>query len=572
MKKLSEMISDRNVAICKIGKFQEDFQYVFDWVHPTCYIDDSYSEKTYNELPVHRVSELGEAPSPLFIIICDLEAHNADVKGREWQCFGELGLEWGKDYVFADELFSELDFDYRTKIRGRKIAYWGTGNPARQLLLSGLPSKYDLEPALFINGTAKSGDTINGIKVVSPKEIKETVRDYYVIVLPTYYYYEIQQNLREMGAEEYEDFAPSEFVFDLTHKKPSEMMRKTVYDKPLCKQPFCRYPFDELFLHSDGATFLCWCNDFIKMQYAQIGNWYAQPFESLWTSNAAKIFRLAILNNTFSFCDEHMCESMVPYREEDVLARRKQAPQATDKPSTLFVSIDGTCNLKCPSCRTHSVVYTERFRKNREAMIERLHASGLLDSLDNLYMAGIGEVFFNQTYRSILYHDGAKKRKSISLISNGTLFTEEEFQHLKDNYEEIRTIRISVDGMTEATLKKLRPGLHFDTFVANLRNLGLHRQRGEIEKFILQCVVQMDNLYELKDIVRFGQEIHADEVLLMHMNNRVGYADAEFEAMSVETFEGDLKPEAAEILSDPIFDAEIVSMPWFKSRLNGENV
>ena len=84
----------------------------------------------------------------------------------------------------------------------------------------------------------------------------------------------------------------------------------------------------------------------------------------------------------------------------------------------------------------------------------RLGQSGWLDNTDTLVMAGNGEVFFSKAYRSLLYDHIGERRKSIQILSNGTLFSEDEFQHLKQIYEEI-SVSISVDSMRKEMYERL---------------------------------------------------------------------------------------------------------------------
>ena len=73
MNKLKKILHGRKIAICGIGKFQEDFEYVFDTIKPKFYISDSFSGVEYHDLPVYKTQDLKKNNlENILIIVCCL--------------------------------------------------------------------------------------------------------------------------------------------------------------------------------------------------------------------------------------------------------------------------------------------------------------------------------------------------------------------------------------------------------------------------------------------------------------------------------------------------------------------
>lgn len=136
MNKLREILSGREVAIAGIGKYQQDFEYVFEEVRPIMYIVEDGSTDLHNGRRVVPVEEVRELElDNLLIIICD--ALESEIEKR----LRGAGLEgYGKNYIWAEELFEALDFNLSDTVGERKVVFWN--------YCTDLKAKYDEIEAL----------------------------------------------------------------------------------------------------------------------------------------------------------------------------------------------------------------------------------------------------------------------------------------------------------------------------------------------------------------------------------------------------------------------------------------
>ncbi|MCI8307287.1 MAG: radical SAM protein [Lachnospiraceae bacterium] len=569
MSRLTKILKGREIAICGIGKFQEDFEYVFDTLKPKFYISDDFAGKLYKELPVYRTYELKEADlNNVLIVVCDLTVVKSGCEKRDWNRLEDEGYNWGKDYIFADELFQTLDFDWKETANGRKIAIWGTGAESRKLYITNKIETTNLRPDVFVDmDESKCGKLFNGVEILHPSKLENLWHEYYVVVMTNDYYHEVYEYLSVRGLHEIDDFVSYHLIYDRTYALPSEMMRKTVYASPIEGQPFCKTPFNMIHLRLDGHAIGCTCPEYSDKWFSAFGNYNYEPYERIWQSASAKIFRLSILNNTYCFCLEKVCDIMKPERKENINVARRAVPKDTEIPTHVFSEMDDVCNLRCPSCRVEPkyIEYGKEYQMRR-VRAEKLVQSGWLEKAPAITIAGHGEVFYSKIYRSLLFHENSEKRNHITILSNGILFNENEFLHLMENYKSISAI-ISVDGTRKETYEKLRPGANFDILMRNLKMLSRQKKCGNLNYWQLNFVVQRENYLQMKEIINLAEEWGVDKVQFIHIMNWL-YPQEEFDKMSMSTQDGALKPELVEYLKDPIFDKPLVAMPWFKSRMN----
>ncbi len=551
-----EELKNREVAIYKIGKFQEDFEYIFDFLKLKYYVDNFSGE--YKGSPVISIDEfLQKKDSKVLLIICQRNKRRELIEDYE-----NRGLIHNKDFVFADELFWLLDYDWKRACNGRIIAFWGTGDQAERLFgLTANDGDY-IVPDIYIDSDIKkSGKMYHGISICSPDDIIGNISQYFIVVMTEEYYFDVAELLIDKGCVEKKDFVSYKLLYERVERKPSEMLLTTIYDNPLKDQPFCTLPFNTAYTMLSGKVSpCCYINGM-----AELGNYYFEDIKGIWNSIKAKIFRLSILNSTYSFCGKERCEIMNPLLIEDFSVERRNPPQDNNCPDLVTMEIDGACNLKCPSCRKHGV-YNDKGRENDKKMYiaRKFDNSGWLDKSDTIMLAGHGEVFYSNVYRYLLYRD-SKVKNNVIIQTNGMLFTEEEFQKIKDRYNDISVI-ISLDGVKKETYESLRPGGNFELLMRNIENISRHRKAGEIKFLKINFVVQRANYKEMEAMVPLCEELNADCLEFIQIVNWL-YTPEEFANMNMANPDGTLKEELVEILKNPVFKSKIVKMPWFVNRM-----
>ncbi len=323
---------------------------------------------------------------------------------------------------------------------------------------------------------------------------------------------------------------------------PQAMLRRTIYATP-DHFPSCGSSFRHL---STGGLFSvhpC-CSDWSIIW----GNLEHNSYEEIWNSSNARIFRLSIINRTFSFCNPNTCVIMKTGARTSE-ERLKYNPRIKEVP-TLEIGIDSSCNLFCASCRRDVYVAKGEKLERIEAVKDSIIRSGWLNKTDRLLLGGNGEVCFSNIYKEIMF-SGDVKRNSLDLRTNGTLLDHDFLGKLIEAYNEISII-VSIDAATEDTYRQLRRSHNPKAWAMlneNLQTISSNRKAGNIHFFQINMCTQMCNYMEIPAFIEMGRKLNVDRVYITPIRNWGTYSDNEFRAVSVFDENGNVKKEVSDILS-----------------------
>lgn len=465
----------------------------------------------------------------------------------------KVGMKHGEDYLYVQDLFLHYNPMFLER-KDRKLAVWGTGICASELWdildKKGLASEID-----FYIDNANDQNTFKGKKVLAPIEIKDR-RDIYIVVATSKYPWEIYQQLDEYGFHRKEDYVH----YSVIARGYVGLLQKVCFADENYPY-FCHRPFGYVDVIGENLH-LC-CPDFLPVS---AGSMSGEFFIDCWNSHIARILRLSILNGTFALCNKQYCDLFDFHQsiETEGVPIDVYNKEPSAYPSTLMVGIDYSCNLRCPSCREDICIASPEERKEMDRKMEDL-LEHVIPHVDRLWLAGNGEVFFSDTYKNILEDKRCQERSSISILSNGTLFNEKNWKVLEEAaYKSIEVV-ISMDGIKDETIEKLRRGANAQKLKQNLKFLGDLRKQGKLEKLFLSCVLQAANIAELHELLDYCQEIGVDKVQFIKLKNNGVYMcdDGQFDEMSVFDEADQLKERYKPYFTDALLSHPLAD--WFNS-------
>ncbi len=337
----------------------------------------------------------------------------------------------------------------------------------------------------------------------------------------------------------------------------SRLLRQTYFDRRQ-NQCGCVLPYEEFYISPNGHIWLCPC--FGELTVSDLISY--SPKEA-WDSPIARIMRLSIENNTYTFCDRR-CHVFWKHKDDETILPRKNI-KLSKNPDKVFISFDRACNLKCRSCRkTPYVKNCEAREKTILYYADILKKSGWLETCSTLAIGGDGETFMSKGYKKVLFEDASSVRKRVNIMTNGTLFTPKIWEQLKGKYEYIY-IRVSIDATTESTYKKIRGG-NFKQLMRNMEFLSDLRKKNAVNFVKVKMIVQESNYKEMKDFVIWAKKLGFDQVYFSPIWNWGTYTDLEFRRISIfmDKEETQMKHKVKECLQDEIFSDPIVVMRWSK--------
>lgn len=518
-----------------VNRVAKDFMYIFDNLDILYLTDDTGGQEDLCGCHVEKLENALMDTSYDKIIVCDFD------KGYKTQKLQEYGLVYGKDYVYEEDFFSELD-DMPIPA-DRKIAIWGTGNMCRFLLEQNLP--YQMEG--FID-SYKRHDTFMGQPVFLPDEVSDW-KQYYIIVAVAEDD-EIRDRLLHYGLSENEDFFSYEKVLEL----PSNLLRRTIFNRSYYDIK-CNTMLNHLEVTGNGDTRYC-CTTFVRHG---VGNILGKSADEFWHSKMHKILCLSTENKTFSFCDKSMCPLFIPANNEPEKHKIENENYQKMKPfpETLALGYDTSCNLSCSTCRKEL-----HFAKGEELeTVNEITDKVIEEYLPNckfLILAGNGEVFASPAYRKIYESSDSQY---IRLLSNGTMFTPANWERFARGKTGKIMLTVSVDAATKETYERIRRNGNFDRLKENMEFASRLRKCGSICYFRMNFVVQRENYREMVPFVEWGEALGVDEVFFTKILNWGTYTSEEFARISMmEEDRITPKPELKEILGHPGMKSGIVDM------------
>lgn len=479
-------------------KIKKDFKYLF------------------KELDANQKNISNDADS--LIIICEQKKKDLYEENMK-----KKGLKYKENYMYIEDFFLYYNPLFLQR-DGRKVAVWGTGVAAEELWRILKSRNCDSEIDFFVDN-AQDRKTFKGKKVVSSKEIKDR-KDIYIIVASFDYQWEIYGQLQRYGFEENRDYIHCNVI----STEYRELLEKVCFTESkysyVCDRPFgyCDVIGDNLYL--------C-CPDFLPIS---AGSMKSETFMKCWNSYIARIIRLSVCNGTFALCNKRYCdyfefEDEVKVSENDIRPKTDYEKPCLEYPAILMVGIDYSCNLQCPSCRANVSIAAPDERKEIDRWAEDL-LENVIPYVGRLWMAGSGEIFCSPTYKMMMKDKRCTGRESISILSNGTLFNESNWKLLEGIYSSIEVV-ISVDGIKDHTIEKLRKGSNAKKLKDNLEFLGALHKNGKIDKFFVNCVLQAENVEEIYEMLEYCKGIGVDKVQFLKLNDHGTYKNDGFDSRSL---------------------------------------
>lgn len=520
-----------------INRVARDFIYIFKDLDIRYIVDNKIACDTIWGLPAFEISELNMQSISDQIIICD------------FNCLDKIaylikrGLSHGKDYFLAEDFFKSLDsFNLPDD---KEIAVWGTGKMAQKLM----DESEDFNPDIFIDSN-KREDTFRGRKVFFPEEI--ALNNYFIVVAVAKSS-EIYDELESIGMKERENFCSFQAILG----RPSELLRRTIFDQSYFELE-CHTMLNHLEILNNGATRCC-CTTFVAQD---MDNILSGNLDEVWKSNIHRIMCLSIENRTYSFCDKSMCPLFVNKKCRGKISETPSWDynEMEEKPSVIALGYDPSCNLACSTCRSHTY-FVKGKEKERIDKITKVIKRDYLSNCKFLILAGDGEVFASPTYKEV-YEDKKCNPSYIRLLTNGTLFTPQNWENFRRNKTSKVMMTVSIDAATADTYSKIRRNGNFEQLKENMEYASKLREKGELSYLRFNFVVQKNNYLEIIPFIQWGERLGVDEIFFTKILNWGTYSDQEFREISMMQDDGITpKQELLTVLNNPIVkESKIVDL------------
>jgi wyosine [tRNA(Phe)-imidazoG37] synthetase (radical SAM superfamily) len=352
--------------------------------------------------------------------------------------------------------------------------------------------------------------------------------------------------------------------------KTFPLLSTVTFPKKQFEGLYCLSPFINVHIDHNGEVALCPCPGWGN---TRIGNILIETLDSMLSSPIAQSIRQTIIDGTYTYCNEKIC-ALITNNSLNTLdtvppnvAWQLEDSSRYAMPYEIEFHGDVTCNLSCPSCRTHIIKVDDDKIAKQEAIGQLIYQnifSKPTETYIHLITSGSGEVFASPMLMSFLSNLSVNNfpNLALSLHSNGLLAKKNWYriEHLESN---IKAVTISVDAACADTYEQVRRGGLWTNMLIALEFLQNKKRMLGFE-FKTRMIVQAANYQEMIDFYHLCKSYDVDRIEYSKLNNWGTWSKTEFRNQNV--FDP-LHPDRAHALD---LIAKIKTLPdvWFEGNFN----
>lgn len=270
------------------------------------------------------------------------------------------------------------------------------------------------------------------------------------------------------------------------------------FGKPKSLGIFCKDPFDGCSIDSFGQVFVCTCDGKLPISVGHIMDF--DTLDQIWSNDIAQQLQQTILDQKFTYCDVNNC---------GILHGNNTTADAyfkNNRKKEIFLNIDESCNLQCPSCRD-SMIYIKKGQQYENKKIWVNHFHNLLKQYAgplDLYTSGNGDPFASEIYQEFLSTCHLKNNQKFNFLTNGLLLK----QRIGENPYLIKNtslIMISIDAGSKDVYEDVRRPGKWIKLIENLDYLHTLRTKHGISAQ-LNFVIQRANYHDIPNFIKLAEK------------------------------------------------------------------
>lgn len=249
----------------------------------------------------------------------------------------------------------------------------------------------------------------------------------------------------------------------------------------------CNWPSRTLVIDHAGNCFVCQCEAWLPISVGRITDF--DSLEAVWQSPTAQYLQQDINDGKFTHCAVDRCGIV----DHDNILNE----------FTIYINIDPSCNLACPSCRKDSIMIAEGELYERR-LAEVNHVVALLEKFDQptrIVMSGNGDPLASAIMRPLIKQFRPRPNQKIRLFTNGLLLEKQLADSTILNH--IDQFMLSIDAGSAPVYENVRRPGRFDVLLRNLTWLKTLNRNVS-----LNFVLQQANWHDLENFIQLAQRFN----------------------------------------------------------------
>lgn len=216
----------------------------------------------------------------------------------------------------------------------------------------------------------------------------------------------------------------------------------------------CTVPYDTVSVDLNGDCYLCSCEAWLPIPVGNILDF--SKLEDIWTSNYANKLQQTVSNKEYTYCATSHCG--INHRNV----------HSNSPGYNIYLNIDDSCNLACPSCRKTAKMHIEGPEFSAK-QLQVYHMIELINSTDKpvtIIMIGSGDPLASYIVRPLLKNLKLADNKKVVLFTNGLLL--KKVLPETNIMDSIIQYSISIDAGSKEVYEQVRRPGKFEVLIDNL--------------------------------------------------------------------------------------------------------
>jgi sulfatase maturation enzyme AslB (radical SAM superfamily) len=233
-------------------------------------------------------------------------------------------------------------------------------------------------------------------------------------------------------------------------------------------------------IDSESDIFLCKCEGWLPVPVGKVGDF--NSLQDVWQSPVAQNLIQDVKDHKFTWCAVETCGVY-------------QGPQRQSMVN-LWINIDDSCNLACPSCRRHPIMYDSGDIFDRKTK-DIFRIMGWLESFHDdimVTLSGSGDALASHITRPLLTTYRARDNVFFQIKTNGLLL--EKVMTKSTVRDRVKLYSVSVDAASRSVYEDVRRPGRWDALMRNLSWLAANRGDSDV---VLNFTVQNKNFRDMPD-------------------------------------------------------------------------
>ena len=311
------------------------------------------------------------------------------------------------------------------------------------------------------------------------------------------------------------------------------------FSKKSLKGQVCLSPFVSIEVDVNGEVSLCSCNAWMP---SKVGNLFDTSLQDMLSNQFSTEIRRSIIDGTYEYCNENTCGvlnqnqlnqgSNIPERVQQLLTDSA----LFQMPYEIRLAGDVTCNLSCPSCRTHVIKPTANEldqRRQLGAVLSKNLFSVPSTQRIRVHTSTSGELFASPLLLEFVRSMPVDDFPGLELcIQTNGLLAQRNWHQLGKMADRVTMITVTTDAARANTYEQLRRGGRWKDLQRSLDWISNKKSQTGME-LSMRMVVQQANYQEIAEFYDMSMSLNADVIEYSRILNWGTFTPSEFNQTDV---------------------------------------